>query len=232
MPRISFTDRTIRAIAPATRHQLDYFDEKTPGFGLRVTPAGHKSWVVLYKREGRLRRMTLGKYPALSLADARSLAKATISKVALGEDPATDKKAARLAETFGELAHEYLERHAKANKRSWREDERILDHDILPAWRHMKAKSISRRDVRELLDAIVDRGAPIQANRTFALIRKIFNFALQRDIAAVNPCHGLQRPAQDRQRDRVLTMDEIRTLWSALDNEHRDVATRGCPAPC
>ena len=74
--------------------------------------------------------------------------------------------------------------------------------------------------MRKLLDAIVDRGAPIQANRTFALIRKAFNFGLGIDMVETNPCQGVSRPAKERRRDRVLSADEIRGLWESFPS-HR-----------
>jgi integrase len=140
-----------------------------------------------------------------------------------GEDPAGAKRVARESPTFEEVASAYVERHAKAKKRSWREDQRILDHDVLPAWRTLKAKDITARDVRELLDTIVDRRAPIQANRTFSLIRKVFNWSGAPDRALVpqfhNPCRGIEAPALEHARERVLTDDEILQLWRALDAE-------------
>jgi len=121
------------------------------------------------------------------------------------------------------MAREYLERHAKPKKRSWREDERILVANVLPRWRARRARDITAHDVRRLLDAIVDRGAPIQANRTFALVRRIFNWAAAPDRALVpqshNPCRGLERPAPERQRERVLGTAELRAVWKALDAE-------------
>src|SRR6266404_3065327 len=119
-----------------------------------------------------------------------------------------------------------MERHAKVHKRerSWREDQRMIDRELLPRWRHRKANDIKRRDVQELLDDTVTRGSPIQANHTFALVRKMFNFALQREIVEINPCMGMGRPTRPRQRDRVLTYEEIRALWQALDAQPRDVA--------
>ncbi len=165
-------------------------------------------------------RGALGSYPTLSLVDARSQAKKIIGRLARGEDPQADKTAEKGAETFGELAAEYLERHAKVKKRRWQEDDRVLKVDLLPAWRRKKAKNISRRDVGELLDGIVERGAPIMANRVRALISKIYNFGIGRDIVEHNPCLGVPMPAKARQRDRVLTVEEIRSLWRALDHEN------------
>lgn len=81
----------------------------------------------------------------------------------------------------------------------------------------MAAKTITRRDVRELLERIVERGAPIQANRTHAIVRKVFNFAIECDVLDVNPCQGIHQPSAPNRRDRVLTADEIRALWKAAD---------------
>jgi integrase len=136
--------------------------------------------------------------------------------------------ARRKAATFARVAREYLDRHAKPKKRSWREDERILIANVLPRWRARRARDITARDVRRLLDAIVDRGAPIQANRTFALVRRIFNWAAAPDRALVpqshNPCRGLERPAFERQRERVLSAAELRAVWKALDAENAATA--------
>jgi integrase len=125
--------------------------------------------------------------------------------------------------TFEQVARLYLERHARPKKRSWREDERILARDVLPRWSGRRARSITARDVRRLLDAIVDRGAPIQANRTLAVVRRVFNWAAAPDRALVpqahNPCRGLDRPAPERQRERVLSEPELRAIWRALDAE-------------
>jgi integrase len=88
---------------------------------------------------------------------------------------------------------------------------------VIPAWGHRKAKDIARRDVIALLDAIVDRGSPIAANRTLAVIRRMFGWALSRDIVPVSPCVAVKAPAKENRRDRVLSADEIAFLWQALD---------------
>jgi integrase len=224
MPRVKLTDRSVQAIRPNPSRQVDYFDARFPGFGLRVSPAGRKSWSVMYRFHGRQRRFTLGPYPYVSLADARMKAKVVMSQVIQGTDPAAVKAAERMAETFAELAAEYLERHAKPRKRTWREDEGILKRELLPHWGRMKAKEITRRDVRLLVDKILERGVTIHANRIFGLARKVFNFALQRDIVEANPCHGLPQPAREHRRDRVLSEEEIGTVWKEFEAERPLVA--------
>lgn len=86
------------------------------------------------------------------------------------------------------LIEEYLEKHAKPNKRSWEEDQRILYKDVLSSWGNRKAKDITRRDVIQLLDKIKERGAPIIANRTLACVRRMFNFAIKRALLDSSPC--------------------------------------------
>ena len=219
MPRMTMTDRSIKALQGRPGTSVDYFDARLPRFAMRITEKGNKSWIILYRHGGRLRRMTLGPYPAVSLADARELAKAAFHLVAAGRDPATEKHTNREAPTFAELAQEYMERHAKVRKRErcWREDQRLINREFLPRWRHWKAQDVKRRDIQELLDETVARNAPIQANNNFALIRKMFNFAVQREIVAISPCMGMSRPTRPRQGDRVLSYEEIRALWLALD---------------
>ncbi len=215
--KIKLTHRGIASLATDGPWLTDYWDDTIPGFGVRVHHSGRKAYFLRYTAQGKRRRMNLGTYPALPLAQARNKAKEVLGRIATGGDPQVQRQADRAAETFGELAAEYLERHAKPKKRSWKEDERIIGAELLPTWRNRKAKKISRREISDLLDGIVERGAPIMANRTKALISKIFNFGMARDIVEFNPCHGIPMPAKAQQRDRVLDEDEIRRFWRALD---------------
>jgi integrase len=218
--RVKMTAQFVESVKSPEHGQVDYWDERTPGLGLRVSQGGKRAWTVFYRICGRMRRLTLGPYPSLSLADARRMAASSLREVHHGNDPATAKLAARAAETFGELAELYLERHAKVEKRSWPEDERIINRELLPEWKNRKAGEIRRPDVIDLLDHIVERGSPVQANRTKALISKIFNFGIRRGLVEANPAFGIGNPGgQEQARDRVLSEDEIRSVWNALEPE-------------
>ncbi len=220
MPKAHLTHRAIETFV-AGRWMTDYWDEQLPGFGVRVSKSGRKTFIVRYKgTSGSKRRLNLGVYPVMSLAEARDQACEKLAAIAKGEDPQVEKVAEREAVTFGDLAAIYLERHAKIKKRRWKEDERILRVDLLPQWRSRKAKSLGRREVGEVLDAIVARGAPIMANRVKALISKIYNFGIGRGLVEHNPCLLVPMPARERPRERVLSEEEIRRLWCALDDEH------------
>lgn len=227
MPKASFTARWVDSVPLPATGQVDYFDEKTSGFGLRVSQGGRKTWFAMYRHNGRLRRMTIGTYPSLGLADAREKAKELLHLAAKGEDPATEKQVNRSAPTFGEMAQDYIEMYAKQRKRSWQEDQRILDYDLLPRWKNCKAHDIKRRDVIALLDSIVQR-APIQANRTLALLRKMYNWAISRDLVEANPCAQVKMPAKENRKDRVLKEEEIRIFWQKLPTASMTELVRLC----
>lgn len=216
--RKNLTDRTVRSEKPSDR-QRDVWDTTLTGFGLRISPGGKKSFQILYRHNRLQRRMAIGPYPAMSLAEARKWAKNLLTEVAKGHDPAADRVTNRNAETFGELAPDYVKYHSKRKKRSWREDERIINVELLPAWKSRKAKEITRREIRDLVQGIADRGAGVMANRTLSLIRQIFHYGVENDWLELNPCQRIPKPGVERQRDRVLNADEIRDVWAALEEE-------------
>ncbi len=223
MPRppkngLILNDRTVRSLRPAVG-RLDYMDLTLKGFGIMVRPTGTKTFFVRYRTPRGFRRLMLGNYPGTTLADARKAAKGAIGGVAKGGDPQEARHARLAGSTFGELASHYLEVHAKRRKRSWQEDERMLERDLLPAWRNVLAAEIRRRDVAQVLDRIVGRGSPIMANRVRALASKIFNFGLAREVVEFNPVAGLPPASVERSRDRVLNEAEVRALWGIWEAE-------------
>jgi integrase len=205
---------------------VDYFDDLTPGLSLRVTANDVRTWTLFYRdQHARQKRLTLGRFPAVPLADARELAREAQRKVAKGGDPVIEKKTAREVLTFGELAHEYLENHAKPNKRSWAEDERQLNADLLPKWRTRPAVEVAADDLLTVLNMKLRDGAPVAANRIRALVSRIYTFGAEQRLvpAAVNPVIGVKKPTKETTRDRVLTADEIRRLWEACATQNRYV---------
>jgi len=226
---ILFTDKSIKHLVPGEKRRV-VWAKGLPGLGVRVTPKGTKSFVYKYDVDGQDRWLTIGQYPKVSLAEAFQKYGDALEKVEAGEDPAGDKVKAnaahRGAPTVVQLAEDYIEKYAKARKRSWQEDQRILAHDVLPAWKNRKASKITRRDVIALLDGIVARGAPVQANRTLAVIRRMFNFAIDRDIIGSSPCYRVKPPSKERSKDRYLTLDEVKLFWTRLDAAPLDNGTK------
>ena len=217
---MKFTDRSINALRPKGE-RYEVWEDGRSSFGVRVAPSGRKSWIYMYRFNGKARRMTLGVYPQLSLADARVKQAKAKWRLAAGRDPGSEwveeRRAERQAETVQNLVDEYLAKYAWPRKRTADEDRRCLEKDVLPLWGSRKAKSIARRDAIVLLDRIVDRGSPIMANRTLAVVRRVFAFGVERDILEANPLLGIKPPAKEIRRDRVLSDAEIMQFWSGLD---------------
>lgn len=179
-----------------------------------------------------------------SLKESRELYQAELAKVkalrrgsADGIDPVKqikdqrqerlDKEKRRLeaelldkaALTIETLSKDYIKLYAEKFKRSWKKDEQILNRDVVSIWGKRKAESIRRTDVVSLLDSIIARNAPIMANNTFAVIRKMFNWAVEKGKLESTPCLGLKLPAPKVECDRVLSEAEIRTFWTSLDRK-------------
>ncbi|MGE3888493.1 MAG: tyrosine-type recombinase/integrase, partial [Vicinamibacterales bacterium] len=222
--RKAFTARGIASLKPEA-HAVDWFDATTPGLALHVSPGGAKSWFLFYKHGRTTRRVKLGTWPALELAKARTAARDERGRIERdGADPAYERKEARDVFTVGMLTKLFIESYAKAHKRTWRDDQWRIDRYLLPAWKSRAVADITRQDVHAVLDGIAADGKPIQANRTQALISKLWNFAIDRGHAAVNPCHRMAKRAPEVARATVLDDDALRALWRALDAEGGDAA--------
>lgn len=221
MKKTVFTDTMIRKLKPAEK---EIRKSEGNGFTIRVMPTGVKTWLYLYTIDEKRRCKNLGQYPDVSLEKAREKFDEAKKMVKNGIDPLTvedqKKDELRKAPTVAKLIEEYIEKHAKPTKRSWYEDERILNKDALVVWGKRKAADIKKRDVVLLLESIIDRGAPGSANNNFKIIRKMFRFAVQRDIIEYSPCDGVVMPAPLNRGDRVLTESEIKTFWNSLDTCH------------
>lgn len=213
-----FTDRQIQGLKPGDER---YEILEDSGLRVRVTPAGRKSWVYIYKKSGQKRRLTLGHYPELSLSEARAAQSDARSLQLRGEDPATDKQKViqknREAHTVRVLIDEFLSRYVNryCGQRHADETARILNKE-LDCWAVRKVKDIARRDIVTLLDRIVDRGAPVSANRTLKRLNTMFNFAVDRGIIEMNPCYRMKAPSREKSRERVLDADEIKKIWNTL----------------
>ena len=214
--RTKLTDSRVRDLKPRPK-RYEIWDGN--GFGVRISPKGVKSWVLVYHFEGRARRVTFGTYPLMSLHSARVELAIAQDRLSRGEDPGQavveKNREEREAETIKQLAEDFIDKYA-SKIRSGPEYERALRKDVIPKWGTRKATSIKRRDVADLLDAIVSRGAPIQANRVLGIIKKMFNWAIQRGALEFNPAAATVKPGIETPRTRNLTPAEIRTLWYGL----------------
>ena len=214
-----FTDAFLRNLK--TEKTMTDFREGA-GFGVRVFYSGTKLFFFGYRFDGRRRFLKLGQYPACSLADARKKHREAQSKLDKGIDPLNEKQMLRVerikSPTVAELINEYMEKHAIPKKKDWRKDKLCLHNDVLPAWAKRKACDIRRRDSVLLLESIVERGAPAQSNAVLEICRKMYNFAIERDILEHNPFFGVKPLGAKVVRQRYLIETEISIFWHNLDH--------------
>ena len=211
MPKRALSNLTVKRAKPPTNGQVDIFDAGYPGFALRVSYGGGKSWVYFYRIGGRLRRRSLGTYPAVTLAEARQLWRDAKHQVSLGRDPGW-QRASDL--NFESVAREWLKRD-QADKRSLKEVTRIVEKELIPKWGQRSIRDIRRHDILVLSDRIADRGATTMARRVMAYVHRLFRWAKSRDLIESNPATDLPKPGREVARDRVLTDAELAAVWKA-----------------
>jgi integrase len=214
------TVRSVETMRPATERR-EIPDGIMPGLYLVVQPSGAKSWAVRYRHQGQPRKHTIGSFPTVDLKTARLLGGKALRAAAEGRDPGREKMQARgaKADSIDRVVAEFLDRHVRRSNRprTAQETERLLRLHVMPRWRGRNVHEITRRDVLDVLDRVVDSGAPIAANRALAAVRKFFNWCVARDILSASPCAGVKPPTAERSRDRVLSDDELRLVWHAAD---------------
>lgn len=220
LPR-QLSDGFLRSVTPPAAGRLEISDSRCAGLVLRITPNGIKSWSYRFRDQvaGRLARATIGQYPAIGLAAARSRADAMRQEVAHGGNPAARKREDRAtagSKSFGALAARYMAEHSRRKKRSHAADDRNLRKHVLPRWKDRPFASIKRRDVIELVEGLVTAGKPVLANRVQSLLSSIFTFAMDAAELELNPCHRLRKRGLERVGKRVLSDGEIRLFWRGI----------------
>lgn len=219
----ALTAKAVEAAKPGTSRK-EIPDGALQGLYLIVQPSGVKSWAVRYRHATKPRKMTLGGYPAISLADARKEAQKALRMVSEGRDPATEKAdddegRPAYMDLVPAVLDEFVSRYVEVkNSQSYiDETKRIIEADLKPAWKQKLIKAVTKRDVLRLLDKIVDRGAPIMANRVRALLSKFFAWCVERDIIEFSPMVSIKPPSKEKTRDRVLSDDEIALVMQASE---------------
>ena len=211
--RVLLTDRFVAGAKGDGSRQVEFFDAKTKGLSLRVSRKGVKSWSFSFTAsKGKRARLTLGSYPAVTLAAARGLALEAQATVQSGQDPRMHKAGAM---TLAALIEHYVAKHVR-NLRSAKQVERRFLRNVIPVIGSVRLADLHRRDINRAVDAVTDRGCPIEANRVFSDLRAALRWAVSRGDLDRNPVEGMSAPSPARNRDRVLNESEIRHLWNVL----------------
>ena len=226
MAKHKLTDRWIQAASPALAGRLEIGDLLCPGLYLRITVGGAKTWSVVMRVRDQVQRVTLGRYPVVTLASARKQAMQLLREVSEGGDPRADAEAARLAaeqaaadtsKSFGALVDAY-EMHIKANARSWQMIVNSLRRvEVLPL--HGKpADAVTRRELMEAVDGLAAAGKPHAAGNLLRHLKMALSWAVGRGLLPASPLDKARAPVRANERDRVLSDTEIAAAWRACES--------------
>lgn len=196
--------------------KYDVKDEATTGLYLRVSPSGKKSWRYRYTISGKVRIITLGDWPTLSLIDARAQAGQHKRLVDEGDDPLAAKQEAaahkKRMPTVEDFVAEYINRYAKPNKKTWKPDEQMLRRWVVPTIGLIKMNKVKRRDIVGILDKIHDTGATRLPGKVLAVTRKMFRFAVERGVLDQSPVQYITE-RQPKPKPRAMAIETARAFW-------------------
>lgn len=219
---MKFIDSFIRNLKP----QSNWYEKtEASGLGIRVMPSGSKSWIYRFTQNGKRQKMTLGKYPALGLKQARVLLLQAQELKEQGVNPIEHKRQEKLREvyTVRKLLIDWYESYIVKHRKRPLDVKKQIDSDIIPLLGNKELATLQTIDITRALDVIVNRGAPIYANRVLSSLKQTFNYAVSRGNLQQNPAAsirakdigGIERPVE-----RVLSLDEIRLIWKCLDSNN------------
>ena len=223
--RFNFTKEKLDALKAPPGGRLAVHDTKTAGLILRVTPTGAKTFSLFRRvKGGEPFRVTLGRYGdgGITIDQARRLATNINAKAAEGVNVAEVKRAHRSERTFGELFVEYLDRHAKPQKRTWAEDQQRFKQYLAKPLGKKKLSAINRGTIAGIHSAITNDGHPVVANRVLALVSSIFGRAIEWGLTEHNPAKAIRRN-REASRARFLQTDELPRFFQALAAEPNEM---------
>jgi integrase len=219
--------KAVAALKLDGKQDAIFFDETMPGFGyrLRLSHDGQRvlrSWVVQYKRAGATRRMLLGSAEVLSAEAARTAAKKVLGRVALGEDPAADRRERRDKDKLSlrSQVDDYLAIKARELRpHSLRDVTRYLTGPYFRPLHGIAIDKVSRKDVASRLVVIAREHSNVVAAKARDTFSAFYVWAMQNGIAESNPVVGTRRPQGNKPRERVLSDDELRAIWNACGDD-------------
>lgn len=217
MPAEKIADKMVRGLEPPAKGNRVVWDSEITGFGVRVTAAGAKAFVLRYVTPGSgERRVTIGQYPTWSVTAAREEAKDLRRRIDRGDDPLADRDKVRTDPTVDDLADRYETDHLPRKRASSQRHDRSNIAVIRKHLGKAKVAAIRFGDV-EKLHREISRTAPIQANRVAALLSKMMALAIRWEWRDSNPCKGLERNPESK-RTRYLCGAELVRLSAALQS--------------
>lgn len=223
---MKFSDNYIKNLQPET----DWLEKiESTGLGLRVMPSGNKSWFYRFTYNGKRCKMSLGKYPAVSLKEARDLLFQAQKLKESGINPIEQSQQEKLKQvhTVKTFIISWYENYIEKHRKQPLQIKQQINADIIPLLGHKELEKLHPRDITQALDSIVNRGSPVHANKVLSTLKQAFNYAVSRGNLTANPAFsirsrdigGVEKPGE-----RVLTSQEIQALWHFLDKETNKIS--------
>ncbi len=203
--------------SPTDGKRTYYYDNKLPGLGIMIFPTGTKTFF-LYKRvDGKPDKIKLGRFPDMHPEQAFNAAYKLMNDISDGVNPNQQKKNLRAEMIFEDLFTKYLNEHAKVRKSSWKEDLGYYNRH-LTSLNSKKISDLQRSDIERLHNRIKDDKGIYAANRSLALLSKIYSKAIDWGLEGSNPCRGIKK-FKEKSRERFIQGDEITRFFESLNNE-------------
>ncbi len=220
--KINFTKRTLEDLPfPEKGKRSYYYDTKIRGLGIAITGTGAKTFIVYRKIDGKPERVTLGKFPDLSIENARKMAEEVNSKIAQGKNPNEQKRNIQQEITLGKLFDKYMNEYAKNHKRTWKGDIDIFRLYLID-WSNKKISLIQKINITNLHNKIGANNGKYAANRMLALLHTIYNKAIEWGYDGINPCSGVKK-FKEKSRERFLQNDELPGFFESLNSEPNEI---------
>lgn len=210
------TTKFIEGQKPDPSKRLDFRDELMPGLALRISTSGTKTFCLHKRINGKMRRLTLGRFGVLSLAEARERVRQVLYEIETGRLEDLTGVEVESKPTLGDVIPDYIEKHAKVHNRDWKNKARLLNK--FTGLHGKRIDEIKRADVVKACDTI-HKAAPVSANRALAHLKHLMGWCVERGMIDASPIAGMKPVAKERSRERVLTGDELGALWMTCDAE-------------
>ncbi len=218
---LHFTKKALLAFSlPPKGKRSYYYDTKCRGLVLSITPAGTKSFQVYRKINGKPERITLGKFPELTLEQARNLTAEVNAQIAVGENPNEAKRLKRAEMTFGHFFKYYMDHHAKLHKKSYERDEELYRRHLI-VWKNRKLSSFKKEELQKLHVKVGKENGIYTANRLLALLHVMFNKGIDWGFCKENPATGIKK-FKEKSRDRFLQPEELNNFFKAVAEEENE----------
>jgi integrase len=212
---INFTKATLMGLPIPANGRPEFFDAKERGLSLYMTPTGNTSFMIRKRINGKDKEIVIGHFPDMTVELARKEAQRIKLQIELGGNPLEEKEKQTSEKTFGEAYQMYMDKYAKAEKRSWIRNKHVINR-FLSSWIDRKFSSITRHEMQEIHSRIGQEKGKYMANRLLAYISAIYNKMISWGWEGRNPAIGIAK-FKEQKRDRFILKDEFPRFMEALE---------------